>query len=59
MRLASVHPGVSVEEVVENTGLELVIPDAVPETRAPSAEDLRIIREVLDPEGIAAREVNE
>ena len=37
MRLASVHPGVSVEEVVENTGFELVIPDAVPETRAPSA----------------------
>ena len=58
MRLASVHPGVSVEEVVENTGFELVIPDAVPETRAPSAEDLRIIREVLDPDGIAAREVN-
>jgi acyl CoA:acetate/3-ketoacid CoA transferase beta subunit len=58
MRLASLHPGVSVEEVVENTGFELVIPDAVPETRAPSEEELRIIREVLDPDGIAAREVN-
>ena len=59
MRLASVHPGVSVEDVVENTGFELVIPDAVPETRPPSDEDLRIIREVLDPDGIAARELNE
>ncbi len=58
MRLASLHSGVSVEEVVENTGFELVIPEVVPETRAPSDEDLRIIREVLDPEGIAAREVN-
>jgi acyl CoA:acetate/3-ketoacid CoA transferase beta subunit len=58
MRIVSVHPGVSVEEVVENTGFELVIPDAVPETRPPSAEDLRIIREVLDPDGIAAREVS-
>jgi acyl CoA:acetate/3-ketoacid CoA transferase beta subunit len=58
MRLASVHPGVSVEEVVENTGFELVIPESVPETRAPSAEDLRIIREVLDPDGLAAREVS-
>ena len=41
MRLASLHPGVSVEEVVENTGFELVIPDAVPETRAPDDEELR------------------
>ena len=59
MRLASVHPGVSVEEVVESTGFELAIPGAVPETRAPSAEEIRIIREVLDPDGIAAREVKE
>jgi acyl CoA:acetate/3-ketoacid CoA transferase beta subunit len=59
MRLASLHPGVSVDDVVENTGFELVIPEVVPETRAPSDEDLRIIREVLDPDGIAAREVNE
>jgi len=59
MRLASVHPGVSVEDVVENTGFELVIPDPVPETRAPTAEDLRILREVLDPGGIAAKEVSE
>mgnify|MGYP001826571821 CR=1 FL=1 len=58
MRLASVHPGVRVEEVVENTGFELVIPDVVPETRAPDAEDLRILREVLDPDGITAGEVN-
>lgn len=58
MRLASLHPGVRAEEVVENTGFDLVIPDAVPETRAPSEEELRIIREVLDPDRIAAREVN-
>jgi hypothetical protein len=58
MRLASVHPGVSVEDVVERTGFELAIPDPVPETRSPSAEELRILREVLDPDGIAAREVS-
>jgi acyl CoA:acetate/3-ketoacid CoA transferase beta subunit len=58
MRLASVHPGVSVGDVIERTGFELVIPEVVPETRAPSSEDLRIIREVLDPDGIASREVN-
>ena len=48
MRLASLHPGVSVEEVVESTGFELAIPDAVPETRPPSTEELRLIRDVLD-----------
>ena len=57
MRLVSVHPGVTVDEVVENTGFELVIGDSVPETRHPTPEELRIIRDVLDPEGFAAKEV--
>jgi acyl CoA:acetate/3-ketoacid CoA transferase beta subunit len=57
MRLASVHPGVGVDEVVERTGFELVLADLVPDTRAPSDEELRLIREVLDPERIAEKEV--
>jgi acyl CoA:acetate/3-ketoacid CoA transferase beta subunit len=57
MRLVSVHPGVSVEIVVENTGFKLVIPDGVPETRAPTQEELKIIREVLDPNGVAKKEL--
>lgn len=57
MRLRSVHPGVTVEEVVEQTGFELAIPEEVPESRAPSQEELRLIREVIDPQGLANREV--
>jgi acyl CoA:acetate/3-ketoacid CoA transferase beta subunit len=57
MRLRSVHPGVRVEEVVEQTGFELVIDGEVPETRAPQEEELRLIREVIDPEGHVGREV--
>ena len=57
MRLRSLHPGVALEEVVENTGFELVIEPDVPETRAPSDEELRLMREVIDPEGLVAREV--
>jgi len=57
MRLASVHAGVDVEEVVENTTFELVIDGEVPQTRAPTDRELEIIREVLDPKEIAAREV--
>jgi acyl CoA:acetate/3-ketoacid CoA transferase beta subunit len=57
MRLLSVHPGVSVDEVVAQTGFELALPPSVPETRAPSAEELRLIREAIDPEGAREREV--
>lgn len=49
MRLRSVHPGVSVEQVVEATGFELVIPANVPESRQPTPDELRLIREVIDP----------
>jgi acyl CoA:acetate/3-ketoacid CoA transferase beta subunit len=57
MRLRSVHPGVSVEQVVEATGFALVVPDDVPETRAPSDDDLRLINDVLDPNGLREAEV--
>lgn len=57
MRLASVHPGVTVGEVVEATGFELVLPDEVPVTRLPTDEELRLLDEVIDPEGRRHREV--
>jgi acyl CoA:acetate/3-ketoacid CoA transferase beta subunit len=57
MRLISVHPGVKVDEVVDATGFELVVPNDVPESRAPSDEELQIIRDVLDPDGFANKEV--
>jgi glutaconate CoA-transferase, subunit B len=46
--LASVHPGVSVEEVLENTGWTLRIADELIETIPPSEEELAAIRQ-LDP----------
>ena len=59
MRLASVHPGVTVEQVREATGFDLAVADEVPPTREPTAEELRLIREVIDPAGSRAREVRE
>jgi glutaconate CoA-transferase subunit B len=52
MNLVSNHPGVAVNEVVENTGFKLIVPDVVPTTDMPSAEELRILREELDPNKI-------
>ena len=51
MRLVSVHPGVTVEEVVKNTGFKLIIPDEVPTTEPPSEEELEFIRGI-DPNGV-------
>ncbi|MEW1549200.1 CoA-transferase subunit beta [Streptomyces tsukubensis] len=58
MRLVSVHPGVTVERVREATGFPPAVPEGgVPETREPTAGELRLIRERLDPEGLREREV--
>jgi acyl CoA:acetate/3-ketoacid CoA transferase beta subunit len=57
MRLLSVHPGVTVAEVVAATGFDLVIGDDMPVTRQPSAAELRLIREVIDPTGARYTEV--
>ncbi|MDQ3790906.1 MAG: CoA-transferase, partial [Actinomycetota bacterium] len=45
MRVVSVHPGVTVDEVVEQTGFPLVVDDP-PVTREPTDEELAIIREL-------------
>ncbi len=58
MRLRSVHPGVAVDEVIAATGFELALPDAgVPESRAPTDEESRLLRDVLDPDGLRNTEI--
>lgn len=47
--LLSVHPGVSVEAIVENTGFPLAVPGDVRTTPLPTGEQLRILREEIDP----------
>ena len=49
MSLEALHPGATVEEVRDRTGFEVIIPDKIRHTQAPTAEELRILRE-LDPE---------
>jgi acyl CoA:acetate/3-ketoacid CoA transferase beta subunit len=57
MRLASVHPGVTADDVVAATGFALTVDGDVPTTRLPTAEELRILREVLDPKGFREKEL--
>ncbi|WP_017593969.1 CoA-transferase subunit beta [Nocardiopsis potens] len=57
-RLVSVHPGTTVREVLDRTGFELAgAGGEVPVTREPTGEELRLLREVLDPGGLRDREV--
>jgi glutaconate CoA-transferase subunit B len=49
MRLEGLHPGATVEEVKDRTGFDLVISDKIQHTKSPTAEELRILRE-LDPD---------
>ena len=56
MKIESVHPGVTVDEVVENTAFELVIPDDVAESRVPTNEELELM-DVIDPNGLRHAEV--
>ena len=51
MRLKSLHPGVTLEQVRDNTGFELIVPREVPVTEPPSQEQLRILRERIDVKG--------
>ena len=57
MRAVSLHPGVTAEEVADNTGFAIEGLAEAGVTRDPSAEELRLIREVLDPRGFRDREV--
>jgi glutaconate CoA-transferase subunit B len=51
LQLLSLHPGVSVDEVIENTGFDLII-SSDETTPLPTSEELSCIREVLDPHGM-------
>ncbi|HVN55827.1 MAG TPA: CoA-transferase [Anaerolineaceae bacterium] len=50
--LAALHPGASVEQACANTGWDLRCAPQLRRTEAPTDEELRILREELDPQGI-------
>jgi acyl CoA:acetate/3-ketoacid CoA transferase beta subunit len=57
MRLTSTHPGVSVDDVLKKTGFELEIAPDVHETPAPTDEEIRLLREQIDPLGVRRLEI--
>jgi glutaconate CoA-transferase, subunit B len=58
IRLVSLHPGISAEQVQANTGYEVHIPAQVPQTTAPTLEQLDIIA-ALDPHNQRALQIKD
>lgn len=51
MRLTTVHPGADIKRVRRKTGFEVLVVEDLGETVPPDEEDLRLLREEIDPLG--------
>ena len=49
VKLLTVHPGVTVEQVLENVGFDLIVPEHMPQTEPPTYKELEILR-AIDPQ---------
>ena len=52
LALISLHPGVTLDEVREGSGFEIIIPKSIGSSPEPTADHLRILRQEIDPAGI-------
>ncbi len=52
MQLVSLHPGVTLDEVRDSMGWKVRLAEDIAETPVPTDEELRVVREELDPEGL-------
>ena len=50
MKLESIHPNTTLEDVLSNMGFKPIVPDSIPFTEPPTPEQVRLIREEIDPE---------
>lgn len=57
LRVRSLHPGVTIDEVVDATGFDLLIPDDIPTSRLPTVTEALLIRDVIDPNAWREKEV--
>jgi len=57
MQIGTIHPGVNVEEVQNSTGFEVIIPKDLKETNPPTTEEIKLLRERVDPLNVRKLEV--
>jgi glutaconate CoA-transferase subunit B len=51
-RIKSIHPGVTKKQVLKNTDWRPIVPSKIPQTKAPTAKELNVLRKVVDPNGV-------
>ncbi len=51
MKLISTHPGVTIDQIKENSGFDIIIPEHILLTEPPSKKELKILKEI-DPAGV-------
>ena len=56
MRVVSLHPGVTLEQVRDNTGFDLAVSDSIDVTSAPTVQQLEIIAD-LDPLNVRSKQI--
>jgi len=49
IKMETLHPGVAMQEVIDNTGMEIVIPDHIVITSEPTDEEIFLLRNKVDP----------
>ncbi len=52
LRLKYLHPGVTKDEVLSNTGFDLIVPERIEETSLPTRSEIEIIRDRVDINGM-------
>jgi len=57
MKVGTIHPGITLEEIRKSTGFELLVPEGVRETIPPTEQEIDILRNKVDPLGIRKLEV--
>ena len=50
MMVIAIQPGVTVEQVIENTGFDLTVAEPVDQAAPPTPEELRLLRDEIDRE---------
>jgi glutaconate CoA-transferase subunit B len=50
MQLVSIHPGNTLDDVLATMGFAPIVPKSMPFTEPPTVEQIRLIREVIDPQ---------
>jgi len=49
MQVESIHPGITKEQIIENTGFELLWPAELSASESPTAAELKTLRDKVDP----------